>query len=43
MPVLAEIIERAQPEHLLKYFRERFAHHRAKKAMLGKMDVEQPK
>lgn len=41
-PVVAEIIEREQPEHLREYFRERLAHHRAKKATLGKMDI-QPK
>lgn len=42
-PVVAEIVERAQPEHLREYFRERLAHHRAKKATLGKMEPEQPK
>ena len=41
-PVVAEIIEREQPEHLREYFRERLQHHRAKKATLGKMDI-QPK
>ncbi|MBV6817565.1 DNA polymerase III subunit theta [Rahnella sp. PD12R] len=41
-PVVAEIIEREQPEHLREYFRERLAHHREMKATLGKMDI-QPK
>jgi DNA polymerase III, theta subunit. len=39
-PVVAEIIEREQPEHLREYFRECLAHHRAKKTTLGKMEVE---
>jgi DNA polymerase-3 subunit theta len=43
MPVIAEHVEREQPEHLREYFRERQAYHRAKKASLGKMEVEQPK
>jgi len=42
-PVVAEIVEREQPEHLREYFREHLAHHRAKKATLGRMEVEQPK
>lgn len=42
-PVVAEIVERGQPEHLREYFRERLVHHRAKKATLGKMEPEQPK
>ena len=42
-PVVAEIIEREQPEHLREYFRERLVHHRAKKATLSKMEPEQPK
>ena len=43
MPVIAEHAEREQPEHLREYFRERLQHHRAKKATLGKMELEQPK
>ena len=41
-PVVAEIVEREQSEHLREYFRERLVHHRAKKTTLGKMDI-QPK
>lgn len=41
-PVVAEIVEREQPNHLREYFRERLAHHRAMKTELGKMDI-QPK
>lgn len=42
MPVVAEIVEREQPEHLREYFRECLAKHRTKRDSLGKMDI-QPK
>ena len=38
-PVVAEIVEREQPEQLREYFRERLVHHRAKRDSLGKMEI----
>lgn len=42
MPIIAEQVEREQPEHLREYFRERLAHYRSLKNQLGKMEPEAP-
>jgi len=43
MPIIAEQVERGQPEHLREYFRERLAFHRSHKDKLGRMEPESPK
>jgi len=40
MPVVAEIAERAQPEHLRDYFRERVAHYRAESHKFSRLPYE---
>lgn len=42
MPVIAELVETEQPEHLRAYFKERLAHHRAQKDRLGRFPPEEP-
>lgn len=42
MPVIAELVEAEQPEHLRAYFKERLAHHRAQKDRLGRLLPEEP-
>ena len=40
MPVVAEIAERALPEHLREYFRERVAHYRAESHKFSRLPYE---
>lgn len=42
MPVIAELVESEQSEHLRAYFKERLAHHRAQKDRLGRLLPEEP-
>ncbi|WP_232043332.1 DNA polymerase III subunit theta [Serratia marcescens] len=42
MPVIAELVEAEQSEHLRAYFKERLAHHRAQKDRLGRLPPEEP-
>ncbi|MFV8869589.1 DNA polymerase III subunit theta [Serratia fonticola] len=42
MPVIPELVEREQPEHLREYFRERLRLHREKAASLGRMEYTPP-
>ncbi|WP_434462168.1 DNA polymerase III subunit theta [Serratia plymuthica] len=42
MPVIPELVETEQPEHLRAYFRERLAHHRAQKDKLGRLPPTEP-
>ncbi|MGS3274639.1 DNA polymerase III subunit theta [Serratia marcescens] len=42
MPVIAELVEAEQPEHLRDYFKERLAHHRTQKVKLGRLPPEEP-
>lgn len=40
MPVLAETVERAQPEHLQEWFRQRLTAHRLASASLSRLPYE---
>ncbi len=42
MPVITELVEAEQPEHLRAYFKERLAHHRVQKDRLGRLPPEEP-
>lgn len=40
MPVIAEIVEREQPEHLRDYFRQRITHYRTESKKLSRLPYE---